>query len=298
MKNYKITQYPAFTDNNQRTLTLDQVKIRKEYNNQRKGKIQCKRCGEYLNENEFYSRKKDKNGKVLKRRIECKDCTLRRMGVKEIGKQRFADKIEEKKFRRCSVCKEIKPILEFSKNKSQKNGVSNNCYNCSFELHKKYINKQRQSIGDQYIREYGKRNGIKTFDRKIIEELRIELEEKRHPKYYLDGFSFVKKVDIARYIENKYGNPITMTVKRLEKGYTEKECTISESENRSQKYTKGKIEITDTITGKVYLFKNTNDNELRKMVSGTTITEGLKTGCPIGGYRNSLYKNPVIIQRI
>ena len=83
---------------------------------------------------------------------------MKSMGVVEIGKLRFADKIEDKGFRRCSYCKTIKPLTEFRKNKGQKNGISNNCYECTHELHHQFIMKQKEEIGDHYVKQYCLRN--------------------------------------------------------------------------------------------------------------------------------------------
>ena len=63
---------------------------------------------------------------------------------------------------------------------------------------------------------------------------------------------------IAKYIENKYGIPITTTEKRIYDGKTEEDCKISKYECRS-KWSgtfKGAIKVTDTVTGEVFIFNN------------------------------------------
>ena len=131
-----------------------------------------------------------------------------------------------------------------------------------------------------------------------MDALRNEILKKREPNYSIDGFKFCSRNEFARYMNEKYKRPITSTLKRLDKGLSEEECMLTGYEMRSKAYTKGRIRITDTVTGKVYEFNNTRDKRLLKMIGGSTISKGLKTGKPIGGYRNSLWKNPLIIQRI
>ena len=103
----------------------------------------------------------------------------------------------------------------------------------------------------------------------------------------------------ANYILKKYEIPITTTLKRISVGIKEKECIIKESVFRSIKSgcNKGRIKITDNVTGEKFYFFNTTDKSLAKMFSQSTVINGIKSGLPIGGKR-SKYKNPCIIERI
>ena len=114
----------------------------------------------------------------------------------------------------------------------------------------------------------------------------------------MDGLGFVTVADFARYMEEKYGLPITMTEKRISQGKTEEQCKLSESEMRSIAYTQGKVKVTDTVTGEMIEFNNTADEKLNKMFSKSAITKGIKTGKKTRVTALSKYKNPCIIARI
>ncbi len=259
-----------------------------------KDKFTCVKCGKEQPIQEFYVA--DIN--TGRRKKSCRDCQMKAADVIEIGKFRFAKKILDKGFRRCSVCKEIKPITDYTKSKTGYRGYSNNCYECSNKLHGEYLKKQQEEIGLFYIKQYGLRKGISEFTNEIIEQLKTEIIENRKPKYFIDGLEFVTVADFARYIEVKYGLPVTMTIKRIYEGKTEEQCKMTESEMRSIAYTKGKIKVTDTVTGEVFWFNNTNDEKLTKMFSRSAITRGIKTGEKTRITGLSKYKNPCIITRI
>lgn len=294
---YTIEQFPKNKTIDISKLNEYQIVIRK--NRRRyiyKKHKTCNTCGKKQPITEYYIT----NRETGRRRNNCRDCILKAQGVIEIGKQRFANKIFAKGFRRCSVCKEIKPLGGFTKNKSQSSGISNNCYECSKKLHDDFVQISRKKIGEFYIKQHGKRRGITELDDDVIAKLKKEIEENRKPKYHLDGKSFLTIADFARYVNGNYNIPTTTTACRIKVGATEQECTISESEYRSLKSgcNKGRIKVTDTITGKKYIFTNTRDKKLRKMIGGTSIVKGIKTGKPVGGYRNSLWENPLLIERL
>ena len=107
-------------------------------------------------------------------------------------------------------------------------------------------------------------------------------------------------MDFARYILETYSHPITMTEKRINMGYSEEECKLSEFEMRRLKSgtNKGNIKVTDTVTDKVWYFFNTKDAELMKMFSLWAVTKAIKSGKTTGGYRTSKYPNPCKIERL
>jgi hypothetical protein len=292
---HSIEQYPKFKDFDNSQLNEYQIEIRNNQKKYKYGKTKtCTKCHKKLPIKEFYI--KDKY--TGKRSGYCRDCQMREANVLEIGKLRFADKILKKGFRRCSVCKEIKPLTEYSKSKSGYGGYSNNCYECSNRLHSEFLQKQKEIIGGFYVKQYVlSKYGVRISDDEI-ENYRHEIRENRKPKYFIDDKSFITIRDFARYIERKYGNPITMTEKRIMKGKTEDECKLTESEMRSLAYTKGKIKVTDTISGKTFDFKNTRDKRLLKMFSTSAITKAIKTGEPTRITKLSKYKNPCTIERI
>ena len=54
-------------------------------------------------------------------------------------------KVEEG-FKRCSKCGEIKPISEFYKRKSSKDGLQNNCKDCAKAVRKEHYQTHRDTI--------------------------------------------------------------------------------------------------------------------------------------------------------
>lgn len=292
---YFIEQYPKNKDFDISKLSTYQVYIRKneKIKKFKKTKV-CNKCFHRLPIEEFYIKNKDTN----RYSNSCRDCQLKSMGILEIGKTRFSMKILDKGFRRCSICKEIKPLTDFYLNKSKHKGISNNCKECSRIKLKNFQDTQRDNLGDFYVKQYGKNKGINEFTEDIINKLREELKEKRKPKFNVDGIDFYTIKEFAEYIKEEYNNPITQTYNRLLKGKSPEQCKLSEKEIRSSAYTKGQIKLTDTITGKVYLFKNTVDAVSSKMIGYSSIIKGIKTKKPVGGYGGSLWKNPLIVERV
>jgi NAD-dependent SIR2 family protein deacetylase len=290
---YSIEQFPKNKDLT--NFSEEQKEIRKREKKYKYGKkYTCKSCGKTLAIKEFYV--KDK--KTGRRSTKCRDCQMKGQGIIEIGKGRFALKIAEKGFRRCSNCKSIKPLEMYSNSKNEYLGKANICKECYTDLHREYCQQQQEQVGDFYVKQYGLRKGIVEFTEEIMKELRNEIEAKREPKYFLDGKGFLTISDFARYVEAEYGLPITMTEKRIHEGKTEEECKLSESEMRSRAYTKGMIKVTDTITGEVFYFKNTKDKKLLEMFSSTAITRCIQSGKKTGITSLSKYKNPCTIVRV
>lgn len=295
---YIIEQFPKNKDLDfskmsidQKALRLNPVKKKYKYGKE----IKCKKCGKTQAIEEYYV--KNARGR---RATSCRDCQMKRSGVIEIGKLRFAFKIADKGFRRCSVCKDTKPLTEFKKNAGQYLGISNNCYDCANKLHSQFVKKQQETIGTSYIKEYGKLQGIRYFNDEIIEKLKLEILDKRKPKYFVDEKKFVTIAEFSRYIEKVYGLPITMTNKRIQEGKTEEECKLTEYEMRVLKSgsNKGQIKVTDTVTGEIFEFNNSSDIGLLKMFSTSAILRCIKTGDKTTITALSKYKNPCKIERI
>lgn len=299
MKEYQIEQFPK----NKRLTGLSKkqlsVRNKKRIEKLEKPRV-CIKCGVKQDIKEFYPRYYPGTRKVQNRRKTCRDCIMKRIGVVEIGKYRFSAKLLKKKFRRCSVCKTIKPLKDFPNSKKTLGGHAFNCSVCSYNLSQNYIKTQREKIGNFFIRQYAllKYNKrIKTQEE--YQKYKNEIIENRKPNYFIDGFEFVTLAEFARYIEKTYNIMVGTVEKRIEFGANELECTLPEKEYRSLKSgtNKGKIKVTDTITGEEFLFKNTREDGLLKMFGSSLITEGIKTGLPVGGKR-SKYKNPCLIVRL
>jgi len=293
-KSYSIEQYPKNKGIDDAKLSIDQRLIRTNKKKYKYGaNYTCVQCCREQPIKEFYIKDKETG----RRDRTCRDCRMKNSGVVEIGKQRFSDLIGKKGFRRCSVCKNIKPLNEYAKQKGNYLGHASNCKECNSKAVKELQIRGRKNITDWYVREYGKRKGIIEFDKPIIDELRKEIIESRQPKYFLDGMEFGNIMEFARYVESQYGLPATMTEKRIHQGKTEQECTLSEFEMRSRAYTKGQITVTDTVTKEVFKFTNTRDPELLKMFSKSSVVNCIRTGKPTRVIKTSKYKNQCIIKR-
>lgn len=202
--NFVIEQYPKNKTIDFSQLSLDQIRVRVKakkkytYGNE----IRCNTCGYNQPTEEYYIR----NKVTGKRNPRCRDCVMKQMGVIEIGKQRFSNRIADKGLRRCSICKDIKPLTEYTGSKKSYLGKSNTCYECSRKL----------------LLEFTKNRRLKN----------------RKPNYFIDGKDFVKKTEFARYVNVTYGIPISTTMKRIQDGKTEEQCKLSQYEMRSLRFKK------------------------------------------------------------
>ena len=294
MKLRSINQYPKNKKIDEGVLSdeMKSVRVKLKYDYET---LKCRCCGISQPIKEFYL--KDKN--TGRRATKCRDCQMKDSGVVEIGRIRFAKIIFKKNFRRCSVCKDIKPLSEYSHFYRGYGGYANNCKKCNKDAVAELQQRGKKQITDWYVREYGKRNcGLSKFNKSTINKLRQEIIEKRKPKYFLDGKKFVTITEFAGYMKSNYELPTTMTEKRISDGKTEEECRLSEREMRSIGQTKGRIKVTDTITGKIFEFVNSRDAVLRKMFSKSTITRAIQTGRKTRITKLAKYKNPCIIERL
>lgn len=179
------------------------VEANKEFYDNRTHK-QCSKCGKIDLVDVFYA--------GVSR---CKDCINKYV----VEKRRNYKYIDGEKV--CTKCSKLKKNRDFPK-------LDGICKKCRYELHKQYQKEQRENLGDWYVKEYGKYTyGYKDFTQKIIDELRIELEEKRKPRHIFEGKNFRTTRDFAKYILEKYKVPITTVEKRIYEGRTEFECTLN-----------------------------------------------------------------------
>lgn len=191
--------------------------------------IDCK-CKKTINDFNI----KDKN--TGRRYTACKECQAKREGVKNFGLLTIAKELFDKGLRKCSTCKVIKELNKFSKNKTSSGGHSHNCYECEKKITRKYIIEQRENLGDFYLTQYAIQNykiPRESVTDEIRQKARIEILEKRKPKYNLDGKSFKTKIEFAKYINENYNVPIQTVMGRLRDGKTEKDCTIPNTIYRS-----------------------------------------------------------------
>jgi hypothetical protein len=102
------------------------------YENGKLIKIKCSCCNEIKSVNDFYFKKNN----IMR---ECKDCTIKKRGVNNLGESRRRKSLAEKGRRICSVCKQEKDLyVNFGKSKNSFMGRSNNCKECVKKLNAKY----------------------------------------------------------------------------------------------------------------------------------------------------------------
>lgn len=95
-------------------------------------KMKCSCCDRVKSVGDFYIKKNN----IMR---ECKDCTIQRRNVQNLGELRRRKKLAEEGRRICSVCKEEKDLhVDFGKSKNAFMGRSNNCKECVKELNAKY----------------------------------------------------------------------------------------------------------------------------------------------------------------
>lgn len=179
---------------------------RKEFYDNRTHK-ECSKCGKIDLVDVFYN--------DVSR---CQDCINKHI----VEKRRNYKYTDGEKV--CNKCSKLKNNKEFPK----LDGV---CKKCRHELHRQYQNQQKETLGDWYVKQHGKYiYKIKEFTQKIIDDLRIDLIEKRKPKFHIDDLNFLTIRDFAKYILKKYEIPITTTEKRISNGCSEYQCTLKRKE--------------------------------------------------------------------
>lgn len=297
-KKYSIEQFPKNKKIETDHLSEHQNFIRKNQKRKKSSEAKiCKKCLFELSIEEFYI--KDK--KTGRRASCCRDCTLKQMGVIELGKRRFSKKLHEKGFRRCTICINIKPFSEYRINSTEGYaGYDFECKACGKERNTKYVQNQRTEVGAFYIRQIGLKRGIKELSDFEKAKLKTEIAEKRIPRLFMDNHEFVSISQFSKYLKKHYNVPETTTKSRIQAGATELECLISEKEYRSFRNgrNKGLIKVTDTVTGEIFIFANTRSAELLKMFSSSFITKAIKTGNPTSTSKKCKYKNSCIIERL
>jgi len=266
MKEYSIEKFPKNKKEDSNLLSREQKLIRLKSTKKvytYGGTLQCKRCTTVLPITEFYVANKETG----RRHTTCRDCKLKAAGVLEVGKLRFAKKILTKGFRRCSICKNIQPIINFCNSKYGSYGKSNTCRACSYTMSREFIIKHKSNL-------------------------------KPEPKYFFNDLKFFTKESFANYIAAEYNLKPDTVLKRIKAGYSNDKLVLTTGSARSMAYTQGKIKVTDTITGQTLVFTNTSDKGLTSMFSGSAVLKGIRTGTPTKVTSLSKYKNPCIIERI
>lgn len=68
------------------------------------------------------------------------------------------------KTKRCSGCKETKPVSEFSKKRSAKDGLNSHCKNCRSEKSRRYYEANKEKVAER-VRRYREVNKEKVAER-------------------------------------------------------------------------------------------------------------------------------------
>ena len=147
MEKYKITQHQTSINIDLSKLSKEQIIIRAKEIEKEGKKKRCKRCLKEKLFNGYRLRTERRGVKGIYYDATCKDCHARTRGTKTIGKLSFAKDLFKKGFRRCTTCKEIKPLTKYYKNKASYSGISNSCKKCQNDINcKKYHARKANSL--------------------------------------------------------------------------------------------------------------------------------------------------------
>jgi len=252
------------------------------YNDKRYGKeCTCKICSKEKNDIYVKKNKEEISDVYIKRyyykkykKEEFTDELLEKLRLDILEKRRFKFFIDDKKF------KTKKPFTQYIEKK----------YGISASVVYRRLKQGWESKDCKISIEKEKE------DLRKIQERNKKLKSSKNPILFLDGKSFTSKLKFAEYVYEKYDIKVATVRARLQKGYTEEECLYSENEVRRMKRSKGKIKVTDIITGEIMFFVNSNDPKLLENFRDYTIRKALKDG--IQTTTEEKYSNPCIIERI
>ena len=246
-KKYSLEQFPKNKDFGNSELSAAQLKLRAKVTPQSLSAEEtrvCKVCRKKLPITEFYVR----NKVTGLRQIRCKDCILKSEGVIELGKIKFANKLFDKGFKKCGMCKSIKPLSEFREDKKVSKGHITVCHECI----QKRFRIQKETLGDSYVKNHIKRNNLSI----TLDEARKIILEKREHRFIIDNQSFKTLLDFSNYVFQQYSIPLSTTANRIRHGYSENDCKLSQHEiySRSLKKSWGKrSKIRLTIDDKEFI---------------------------------------------
>ena len=136
---YNITQHQTSIDIDLSKLSKEQIIIRAKEIEKKGEKKRCKRCLKEKLFNGYRLRAERRGVKGIYYDVTCKDCHARTRGTKEIGKLSYAKTLFNKGFRRCTTCKDTKPLTEYYQNNASHTKISNTCKICANKINcKKY----------------------------------------------------------------------------------------------------------------------------------------------------------------
>jgi hypothetical protein len=293
---YDVKQFPEFKDGRLGGLSNEQKLVRgnRKHRDFYATDKPCKTCCKTLPISEYWFKDK-KSGR---RSSVCKDCMLKDQGVVEIGKIRFGRKIKSKGFKRCTGCKDILPFSEYHPSTASHDGFAYVCKVCSVKYTKDYIHRQREELSDYYVTQrFKEKHGRNPEHSKEIDEWRKVLTKRRAVKYTIDGKDFNTKQGLANYLLTEYGQKVDQTISRISAGCEIERLKTPSSEYRSEGASKGKVTMTDTVTGFVTIFKSVKEVERKGFFCAAAVMNSIKTGKPTRITKRSNYPNPVIFKR-
>lgn len=129
----------------------------------------CSHCGQWKPIGEFYKDKSQKDGLYYT----CKDCIRERNGQKK--KEEVRKVIDGVLYKKCCCCKQWKPITEFHKDSSNKDGLHCECKACC----KQYREQHRKEARERKRRYYERnKEKCREMGRKSYEKHREKRKER------------------------------------------------------------------------------------------------------------------------
>jgi len=179
----------------------------------------CSSCRKVKWKTEFHKKQKSKDGL----QYICKSCQAKMVEGKNKNK---IDIDEEVKYKKCIICKEVKPVLEFYKDYSRKDGLCNKCKDCDHKMQRERWAKNKK------LKEPKKKNKTTKICTMCKKEKKMKHFSK--DKYSKDG-KFHRCRDCNREYMREYNRK--MVAKNKEKNQHEK----------NQKYILARIDNIDII---------------------------------------------------
>ena len=258
----------------------------------------CNECNISQDEIEFYVKDR-KTGRLSNK---CRTCEAIKHGIIFIGKNKYHKDLRENGLIKCSDCQEVKTMENYHTSNTKQFGYSQVCKKCCLIRHRRYMEVAKEKLTPSYLKQYLKLHygiDIKNITPELLEIAELEIKIKREPKYFLDGKSFITLRDFAVYVMDNYNIGIHSTEARIRAGHTEKQCTVSEHEHRSEftSKSKGKVRVENIKTKEVIIFKNRSELMKKYNITMDVITRCIDTGEIRKPYLNSKNLQSLKIER-
>lgn len=231
------------------------------------------------------------NGKITIKKT-CAICVDTRDGIKHAGKLKELKLLEKQKLSRCGRCGEIHPL------KKTKDNARISCPKCLKELHDEYIKKQKETLGNFYVKNYVKRKyGLfnKEIPEILIEIGRLELQIKNLNTYKFDNKDFSTIRKLSKYIASNYDIDSKTVQSRISYGYPIEICMLSHIEfkryNNPNMGVLKKIKCIDLTNNTEFIVGNLDETSYFLNISKTVIKRCINTNEIRTPYLNSTNRN-------